>query len=76
MCVFFLPKQLQLCSGTTLFGWQCKMREDVVLYSIFTLFGNYNSTFKCNLTVALYQNEFRCKDGVALIYFCKLFVTM
>lgn len=52
------------------------MRERVVLYSILTLFGNYNRTFKCHLTVTFYQNEFRYKDGVALINFCMLFVAM
>lgn len=62
MCVLFLLKQLQLYSGTTLFAWQCKMCEEVVLYSIFTLFVNYNSTFESHLRVSLYQNELMCKD--------------
>lgn len=76
MYVLFLPKELQLCSGTTLFGWQCEMCEEVVLYGIFTfLFGNYDSAFKPHLTVSLYQNKCICKDGVALVYFCVLFVT-
>lgn len=53
MYVLFLPKELQLYSGTTLFGWQCEMCEEVVLYGIFTfLFGNYDSAFKPHLTVS------------------------